>query len=52
MSANVADPGLGGIKHLSIWPVLQVFGTSRPAIRVGDVGPGAPDGPDPWGIPP
>ena len=29
----------------------KAFVTSHTAIRVGDVGPGAPDGPYPWVIP-
>ena len=52
VGTNVADPGVGRGKHTGIWPVLQCLGPIRPAIWVGDVGPDAMDGPDPWGFSP
>ena len=52
VGANVADPGAGGGEHVGLRPVLQGRGPSRPAKRVVDMGPDAPDFPDPWGLPP
>ena len=43
MGKNVADPGTGGRKR-GLWPVLQVHGTTRPAIQVRGVVPDALDG--------
>ena len=52
VGANVADPGAGGGEHVGLRPVLQGRGPSRPAKRVVDMGPDAPDGSDPQGLPP
>lgn len=42
---------MGGVKCVGLRPVLQVCGPSRPVIPVRDMGPDAPDGPDPWSLP-
>ena len=49
--ANVVDPGVGGGKCMDLQPVLQDRGPKRPDICVGDVGPDAPYGTDPQGLP-
>ena len=52
MGTNFTDTGVGGVEHAGLWPVIQGRVISRPAIQVGDVGPDAPYGTDPWGLPP
>ena len=46
------DTGAVGCKYMGLWLLLQDRGPSCSTIRVGDVGPDALGGPDPWGRPP
>ena len=52
MSENVAHTGAVGGERVGLRPVVQVHGTSHTAIQFTEMGHNAPNGTDPWGLPP